>query len=250
MESGTVGLALALAFAAVALVYAAVGQAGGSGYMAAMALAGLAAPAMKTTALALNIVVALIGTAMFLRAGRLDWRGFWPFAVTGVPASWLGGAVHLPEAVYFPLVGAVLVLSAVQMARSAWRPGPAAPVPAHAAPPLGPALLAGGIIGLVSGTTGTGGGVFLAPVLLALHWSSARQAAATTAAFNLVNSAAALIGARALWGEIPAALPVWLGAVGLGGLAGAWVGSRRLSERALRAVLAVLLLAAGIKLIW
>lgn len=239
---------LALAFAAIATLYAAVGQAGASGYIAVMALAGFTPLAMKTTALALNLVVAGIGSVLFLRAGRVAWRSLWPFVLAGIPFSLLGGAIHLPEGVYFPLVGTVLVLSAIQMARSALRPG-TAPPDATVPPPLLPALLTGAGIGLLSGTTGTGGGVFLAPVILAMRWGTPRQTAATTALFNLVNSAAALLGARAAWDHLPDALPLWCLAVAAGGLLGALVGSRFLSDRWLRGLLAALLLVAGVRLI-
>ena len=243
------GLLLPLTFLFTALAYAAVGQAGATGYIAIMGLAGFAPLAMKTTALALNLVVAGIGTALFLRAGRLSWRNVWPFAALGFPFSMLGGAVHLPEAAYFPVVGAVLVVSAVQMARTAFgrrSVGADAPV----APPLVAALATGAIIGFVSGTTGTGGGVFLAPVILTMNWGTARQTAATTAVYNLMNSGAALIGAAGSWDEIPAALPLWLGFVAVGGCLGAFVGSRYLSDRWLRGLLALLLFVSGLRLIW
>lgn len=214
-----------------------------------MGLAGFAPLAMKTTALALNLLVASIGTVMFLRAGRLSWRNIWPFAILGFPFSLLGGAVHLPDRVYFPVVGIVLILSALQMARTAFRSRPTTSeisVP----PPFMAALATGAIIGFVSGTTGTGGGVFLAPIILAMNWGTARQTAATTAVYNLMNSAAALIGANAAWDYLPSALPVWLVAVAAGGSVGAWIGSRYLSGRWLRGVLAALLLVSGVKLVW
>ena len=231
------------------MVYAAVGQAGASGYIAIMGLAGFSPLAMKTTALSLNLVVAAIGTALFLRAGRLSWRNVWPFAILGFPFSMLGGALHLPERVYFPLVGVVLILSAFQMARTALsgkRTGVEAPV----TPPFMAALATGAVIGFVSGTTGTGGGVFLAPIILTMHWGTARQTAATTAVYNLMNSIAALIGAYAAWDHIPSTLPAWLVAVAVGGTIGAYIGSRYLSDRWLRGILSMLLFMSGIKLVW
>ncbi|WP_228156701.1 sulfite exporter TauE/SafE family protein [Fuscovulum blasticum] len=240
---------LTLAFLLIALVYAAVGQAGASGYIAAMALAGFAPLAMKATALALNLLVASIGTALFLRSGRVSRRNVWPFAILGFPFSMLGGAVHLPEGLYFRVVGIVLLLSSLQMARGALSGPPAQPAP-PVAPPFAAALATGAVIGFISGTTGTGGGVFLAPVILAMNWGTARQTAATTAVYNLVNSGAALIGAQATWPQLPAALPVWLLAVAVGGTAGALLGSRYLSDRWLRGLLALLLLVSGLKLVW
>ncbi|WP_246100414.1 hypothetical protein [Cereibacter sediminicola] len=67
-------VALAAAFLLIAALYASVGQAGASGYLAVMALAGFAPAAMKATALALNLAVAGIGTVLFLKAGRVGWR--------------------------------------------------------------------------------------------------------------------------------------------------------------------------------
>lgn len=236
------------AFLLIALVYAAVGQAGASGYIALMALLDFPPGAMKPTALALNLLVAAIGSFQFLRTRRLSWQNVYPFALLGFPFSLLGGAVHLPERIYHPVVGVVLLVSAFQMARSSFfGRGRTSPVPV--APPFWAALATGAAIGFVSGTTGTGGGVFLAPVILAMNWGTARQTAATTAVYNLMNSAAALLGAHATWGEIPAALPWWLAAVAAGGSVGAFLGSRHLSERWLRGTLGLLLLVAGLKLL-
>ena len=240
---------LAVAFFLIALIYASAGQAGASGYIAIMALLGFAPLAMKMTALALNLLVAAIGTAMFLKSGRLSWRSVWPFAILGFPFSLLGGAVQLPADIYYPVVGVVLVLSAAQMARTALRrSGVSADLPTD--PPFIPALATGAIIGFISGTTGTGGGVFLAPVILAMNWGTARQTAATTAVYNLMNSAAALLGAYAWWDQIPSALPGWLIAVAVGGSLGAFIGSRYLPELWLRIILAVILFASGVRLLF
>ena len=236
---------LTAAFLVVATVYAAVGQAGASGYIAVMAIAGFGAMAMKTTALALNLLVALIGTALFLTNGRLSWRNVWPFALLGFPFSLLGGATHLSEHVYYPVVGLVLILSGILMVRSVLKRNSRFDMEEERGPPFAAALATGAIIGFVSGTTGTGGGVFLAPVILAMRWGTVRQTAATTAVYNLLNSAAALLGAYASWGEIPREIPLWLLAAGFGGAVGALVGSRYLSDRWLRGILALLLLTAG-----
>lgn len=239
---------LAVIFLLVAVLYASVGQAGATGYLAAMGLFHLAPHTMKTTALALNLLVAAIGTWQFSRQGLLSWRTFYPFGVLGIPFSLIGGAVQIPAHVYYPLVGVVLLISAGQMFRAAVRKGSDSDLPpVH--PPFIPALLTGAVIGFVSGTTGTGGGVFLAPAILVMNWVSVRRTAAVTAAYNLLNSAAALIGAYSILGALPHALPLWLAAVGIGGAAGSFIGSRYLPESALRYILAVILLVSGIKLV-
>ena len=85
-------LLTALIFAA-AVLYSSVGHAGASGYLAAMALCGVAPEVMKPTALTLNIAVALITTARFYRAGHFSWSLSWPFIVSSVPLAFVGGAI-------------------------------------------------------------------------------------------------------------------------------------------------------------
>ncbi|WKW52207.1 sulfite exporter TauE/SafE family protein [Rhodomicrobium lacus] len=244
----SVEASLSVLFLIVAALYASVGQAGASGYLAAMGLFGFAPSAMKVTAIALNLLVAAIATFQFWRNGLMSWRTFYPFAVLGFPFSFLGGAVHIPTHLYYPAVGVVLLLSATQMIRSAMKRRPEVGITAE--PPFFPALIAGALIGFVSGTTGTGGGVFLAPVILAMGWVSVRRTAAVCAAYNLLNSAAALAGAHAILNSIPAAFPMWLLMVGIGGLIGSFIGSRHLPESASRYILAAILFASGVKLVF
>jgi uncharacterized membrane protein YfcA len=150
--------ALAILFLLIAFLYASVGQAGATGYLAAMAPFHLAPATMKITALSLNLVVASIGTYRCWRGGYLSLRAFYPFGVLGIPFSLVGGAAQMPSRYYYPVVGAILLLSGLQMVRSAvLRADKEIPPPER--PPLLGALIAGGVIGFVSGTTGTGGGL-------------------------------------------------------------------------------------------
>lgn len=235
---------LSIIFGITAALYASVGQAGGTGYVAVMGLLNYGPDVIKPTALALNILVAGIGCWRFARAGLLTWRSYYPFAILGAPFSVIGGATHLPAALYQPIVGILLLLAAVQMVRSA---ASAAQKDRQAAstPPFLPSLLAGAGIGFVSGVTGVGGGIFLAPLVLTFGWIETRQASAVSAVFNLLNSVAALAGVWATMPGFAAALPWWFVAVGLGGFLGSWLGVRYLPPVALRYILALLLLAAG-----
>lgn len=239
---------LAIVFFVTAALYGSVGQAGASGYLAVMGLAGLDHMVMKPTALALNVLVAAIGAVQFSRAGLFSWRAFYPFGVLGFPFSLIGGAINLPGHAYYPAVGILLLLAAIQLIRSARGAPEEQEIPPRE-PPFLPALLAGAGIGFVSGVTGTGGGIYLGPVILIMHWVEARKAAAVTAAYNLLNSAAALVGAYATLNTLPKALPWWLMAAGIGGLIGTTLGSRYLPEKALRYVLAGILVISGAKLI-
>jgi uncharacterized protein len=235
-------------FTLVAILYAAVGQAGGTGYIAVMGLVGFAPDVIKPTALALNILVAAIGCARFYRAGLLTWRSYYPFAVLGAPFSLVGGAIHLPASIYQPVVGVLLLLAAFQMVRSA-RFAALRDESAPHQPPFMASMLVGGIVGFVSGITGVGGGIFLAPLVLSFGWVETRRASAVSTVFNLLNSAAALAGAWAMIPAFPAPLPWWLVSVGLGAVIGSWLGAHYLPPKVLRVILAVLLLVSGLRMI-
>jgi uncharacterized membrane protein YfcA len=234
----------AVLLALAALAYSAVGHAGASGYLAVMALLGIAPATMRPTALLLNLVVATIGTIQFARAGHFRWSLFWPFALTSIPAAFLGGRLALPESAYGVVVGGVLLFSAIRLAIAG------TPTERPSQPPrLGVALVAGAALGFLSGLTGVGGGIFLSPLLLLAGWANLRTTAATSVAFILVNSTAGLLGQLPIGEVWPPDLGYWIGAVVLGGGVGATLGSRRLSVPVLRWVLAAVLVVAGAKML-
>lgn len=242
-----VDLLLLAAFAAVAALYSSVGHAGASGYLGVMALAGLSAATARPNALLMNVAVAALATWRFGRVpGLFRWRLFWPFALGSVPASWLGGVTPLHERPFRLAVGLVLLFAAGRML---WR-APRVEAPLESAPPLLPSLLIGGAIGLLSGWVGVGGGIFLSPLLIGLGWASTRQASAVAAPFILVNSAAGLAGLGAAASAASPQLALWIPGVVFGGWIGASYGSRRGSSRALRRLLAAVLVLAGGKLLF
>ncbi len=229
-------------FFATSLLYSAVGQAGGSGYLAIMAAYGLPPAEMKPTALVLNVFVAVVATGRFYRAGHFVWSRFWPFALASVPCSFLGGRVPLSPVIYRPLVGGALLYAAWKLLRAPASDPDVRPLP------QGPALISGGVIGLVSGLTGIGGGIFLTPLLLSTGWASARQAAGISAVFILVNSIAGLLGHMSSMQSLPPALPLWASAAVIGGWLGAGYGSQRVNARAFRVLLVLVLIIGGLRL--
>lgn len=227
----------------VAVVYASVGQAGASGYIAVMSLGGLAPSFIKPAALTLNTLVALIAAAQFHRDGHFSWRLFWPFAVLSVPLAMLGGAVSLPSRVFSILVGCLLLVSALSFVV---RPSGAT---GGRPPRRAVAMGVGALLGLVAGLTGTGGGIFLTPLLLGMRWADTRQAAAASAPFVLLNSLAALAGTVGAARALPSSVVPLAVAAMVGGIVGAWLGSRHLPHAVIARALAVVLLIAGGKLI-
>lgn len=245
---GTTELLLTGAFFVAAILYSSVGHAGASAYLAAMGLVGLAPATMRPTALALNILVASIVTVRFHLAGQVAWRSVLPFVLSSIPLAFIGGGLTLPTAVYKPLAGVVLLVAAGRLAWTSVRAA-AAEEPSPRVPFV-PAVGIGGVIGLLSGLVGTGGGIFLTPLLLFARWSGARAAAGISAAFILANSISGLLGNVAAVASLPPALPIWLLTVAAGGLVGAEIGARRLGTVGLRRALAVVLVVAGLKLIF
>ena len=227
----------------VAFLYSSVGHAGASGYIAVMSLFSMAPEVIKPTALILNILVACIGTWQFWRAGHFSWQLFWPFAVLATPMAFLGGRINLPTHVFKMLLGAVLLFSA---ARFLFRPTNDAVVRAPSRPV---AISLGAGLGLLSGLTGTGGGIFLTPLLLVMRWARAKSAAAVSALFILVNSASGLLGNFSSTRSVPSFAVVLAVAAVMGGTAGSYIGSRRLDHAAIKRLLAIVLLIAGAKLI-
>jgi uncharacterized membrane protein YfcA len=235
---------LAAAILLVAFLYSSVGHAGASGYIAVMSLASLAPSVIKPTALALNILVACIGTWQFWRAGHFSWRLFWPFALLSIPLAFLGGYLSLPPHLFKLLVGVILLFSAVYFFVES-KPDEVVKEPSR---PL--AIGVGGALGLLAGLTGTGGGIFLTPLLLFMRWARTKTASATSALFILVNSVAGLLGNAASTKQIPSfVVPLAVAAV-VGGTAGAYFGSRRFSPRLIKRLLSVVLVIAGLKLIF
>ena len=242
MTPETEAVVLAALFFAAALLYSSVGHAGASAYLAAMALVGVVPATMRPIALVLNLFVASIVIVRFTRAEHLPWRNLVPLAVGSVPMAFIGGSIDLPGEIYRPLVALVLVGGAIRLATAETalddeeRPGV----------PILAGIASGATIGLLAGLTGTGGGIFLTPLLVLAAWTGTRDAAGLSGAFILVNSIAGLAGLVSGGVSLPGALPLWIGSVAAGGLIGSWLGAARFSILSLRRALAlVLVLAAG-----
>jgi uncharacterized membrane protein YfcA len=244
----TLALLVALGLLAVAIAYSSVGHAGASGYIAVMTLAGIASPEIRPAALGLNLVVGGIGLVRFARAGHVAWRAVLPLVLTSAPMAWVGARLRLPEGVHDLALAAVLGVSALAlMGTAAGAPNRDASIAAPRVPWLA-GLATGAAIGLLSGITGTGGAIFLTPVLLAAGWAATRDASGISVAFVWANSLLGLLGLAQAGLQLPSAFPWWVVAVVAGALAGTQLGIRLLPVPALRRMLGAVLLVAAAKL--
>jgi uncharacterized protein len=248
MDPTDIALLSGLIFSA-ALLYTSVGHAGASGYIAAMALFGLAPAVMKPTALALNILVAGFATLSWTKNGRdLEWRALIPLVAASVPAAFVGGAVQLNDQTYRILIGLMLLAASLKFIG---RPQSTTPEPESPARiPLVLGLATGAGVGLLSGLTGTGGGIFLSPILLMAGWASTRQASALVAPFILANSIAGLLGNASALQFLPSELKWFVPAALLGAFVGTRIGTRWVSSRTLQQLLGAVLLIAAAKFLF
>ena len=227
-----------------AALYTSVGHAGASAYIALMAIFGIAPAVMRPTALALIVLVASFTSFRYMRAGLFRWRTVWPFLLGAIPFAFLGGAVQLPGAYYRPLVGVVLLIGG---ARLLW-PSDLTTNREPRDPPIWAGAVCGIGTGFLSGLTGTGGGIFLSPLLLFVGWSATKPASGVAAVFILCNSIAGLLGNVAIVKALPPDLPTYAAAVALGAVLGTTLGIRWSTPVILKALGAVLIIA-GLKLI-
>lgn len=243
MDIQTVAMIAAL-MALGAMLYTSVGHAGASAYLAIMALFAVAPETMRPTALVLNVIVAGFATWRFVSAGQFSARLLIPFVVGAIPAAFLAGRLQLPGDIYRPVVAAVLLIAAVRLL---W------PRPIKEAHELKPphvlvAVGAGAAIGALSGLTGTGGGIFLSPLILLMAWEGPRKTSGVSAAFILCVSISGLLGNLSSVGRLPAELPIFIVAVMIGAIVGTRVGISRLEPKRLMQALGVVLVIASAKL--
>jgi hypothetical protein len=238
-------LAICGLFFAVAMLYSSVGHGGASGYLAILSFFPIAPKSMSTTALILTLLVSAIAFISFYRAGHFSAPLTWPFLVASVPAAFLGGMIHVPRQIYSLLLAGALFFAAFRLIVE-FKPA-ASEITKF--PNLFVTLPAGAAIGLISGIVGVGGGIFLSPLILLMHWADVKKTSATSAGFILVNAVAGLAG-RFLRGNFEIGLLApFLAAAVFGGLVGSYFGANFFSGRTLRRALGVVLIIAAYKLI-
>jgi uncharacterized protein len=249
LDFNSLEITLTLLFFVVAILYSSVGHAGASGYLAAMALLGFAPEQMRPTALALNILVGSIGLFRFYRAGFIDVKKVLPFVVTSAPCAFFAAKYPIAKEHYSVLLGLFLICAALAVFKSAYvlKQQENEYTLRKIAWPL--AAIAGAMIGIISGFTGSGGAIFLTPLLLFAHWAHTREASGISVAFVFINSLTALAGLWKAGHSLPSALPLWLSAVAMGALIGTQLGIHRLPVRGLRYALSLVLLIAATKML-
>lgn len=227
----------------VAFMYAAVGHGGASGYLALMALFSFAPDTMKPTALLLNLFVAAISFIHYAKSGYFNKKLFLSFAIASIPLAFVGGLIEVDAAIYKKVLAALLIFAILKMLNVFGKESDTIKDVK-----IWQGLSIGGIIGFFSGLIGIGGGIILSPVILLMKWGKMKEAAAVSALFIWVNSAAAMGGQLSSGVKIDAQAFLLVGIAVIGGFLGGYLGSKKFNNQGLRYMLAVVLFIACIKL--
>jgi uncharacterized protein len=244
---------LLLSFFIIALIYSSVGFAGGSSYLAMLALMGVSFQLVRTTALFCNILVAVGGVIIYHKSDKLDLKKTWPLVVSSVPLAYLGGLCPIQQKEFFFLLGIVLALASLllwlQPEKNLTRSNPH-----YDTIPF--KIFVGGGLGLLSGLVGIGGGIFLSPILHFIRWDEPKRISAAASLFILVNSIGGLLGQlqQLTTSDTPSNFDwnfLWplLVAVFIGGQIGSRLGAQKFNPVYIKRITAVLVLVAGTKIL-
>lgn len=226
----------------IAFLYSSVGHGGASGYLAFMGLIGFDTLFMKSTALTLNLFVSGIAFLFYRQSGYFRSKLFWPFVLTSVPLAFIGAQILINPKIYKIILGIFLLFATVRMV---FQPRKTILVMPFS---YSLALFIGAVLGLLSGMIGIGGGIILSPLIILLGWANVKEAAAISAPFIFLNSFSGIIGLLVKGFHLPPELLGWIMVVVTAGMLGSYLGSRKLSLKEVRYVLALVLGMAGFKL--
>lgn len=237
-----------VSFFAVAVVYSSVGFGGGSSYLALLTFTTLSFIDIRSTALLCNIMVVSGSVLLFIKNKQLHLKKVFPLVIASIPMSFVGGYLKIQQEIFFIVLGVTLLLAAFFM----WFSTTVKQKNHEATATMAKNVLYGAGIGLVSGMVGIGGGIFLSPLLFLTKWDTSKKIAATASFFILVNSISGLIGQSQHpnfainWNFLALVLPIVL----VGGQIGVRLNIQFLSPQSIRRFTVVVVVIAGIRILW
>ena len=229
----------------MAMLYSSVGHGGASGYLALMALFNFSPEFMRPSALVLNIFVASIALFSYTRSRHFRLKLLFPFIITSVPFAFIGGLITVNPKAYKIILGIFLIIAIVRMIYSQMNQNEELN---QINKPL--AYIIGIILGFLSGLIGIGGGIILSPVIILLKWGTMKETASVSAAFILVNSISGLTGQLSQGMQFAPEIGYMLASAIFGGLLGSYLGSYKITDKALKYALSAVLAFASYKLLF
>ncbi len=235
---------LTLLLFSAALLYSSVGHGGGSAYLSLFHIVGEDPHRAASNALLLNLAVSSVALLNFRK--YFSPKHALPFVITSVPAAYIGGSLNVAGGTVRLITGILVFLAGVRMLV---RFSPLGHVKGMGTVKrITLSGLSGAVLGMAAGVIGIGGGIFLSPVLMLLGYDS-KETAAVSSFFIMVNSASGLVArSHSVPPDITGAL-AWIPAVLVGGFLGSALGAYTFKRSTVRALLGVVLLVAGAKLV-
>ena len=185
-----------IGIALIAFLYSIVGHAGASGYIACMVIFDKPVSLIKPTALILNLAASTLNSIRFCGDGHLKKNIFFnfliPILLVSIPSTIVGGNLNITDTLLRYFLSLILFLSGIRFLITSLIIKNNT-ITDYKLPSKIVIFFTGSILGLLSGITGTGGGIFLTPLSILLKWMPLKTTAAASSVFIFFNSLVGII---------------------------------------------------------
>jgi uncharacterized membrane protein YfcA len=183
---------LSILFFITAILYSSVGFGGGSTYLALLLIWGIPYYIVPIIALLCNIIVVSGNSYNYIRAKNYNFKLLAPFLIGSIPFAFFGGTLLIQKEIFEILLFLVLSVAGFLLLINNKSYDDKYLIIKKINFLI--AIFVGAILGLVSGTVGIGGGIFLSPILFLLKAEKPRIIATTASLFILINSIFGILG--------------------------------------------------------
>ena len=185
-----------IGIALIAFLYSIVGHAGASGYIACMVIFDKPVSLIKPTALILNLAASTLNSIRFCGDGHLKkytlFNFLIPILLVSIPATIVGGNLNITDTLLRYFLSLILFLSGIRFLITSLIIKNNT-ITDYKLPSKIVIFFTGSILGLLSGITGTGGGIFLTPLSILLKWMPLKTTAAASSVLIFFNSLVGII---------------------------------------------------------
>ena len=233
---------LSILFFITAILYSSVGFGGGSTYLALLLIWGIPYYIVPIIALLCNIIVVSGNSYNYIRAKNYNFKLLAPFLIGSIPLAFYGGTLLIQKEVFEILL--FLILSVAGFLLLINNKSYEDKYLIIKKINFFAAIFVGAILGLVSGTVGIGGGIFLSPILFLLKAEKPRVIATTASLFILINSIFGILGQltkELVFNEIINYWTLFLFVL-IGGLIGNYINLKIFSNRVLTIITSFLVI--------
>ena len=233
---------LSILFFITAILYSSVGFGGGSTYLALLLIWGIPYYIVPIIALLCNIIVVSGNSYNYIRAKNYNFKLLAPFLIGSIPLAFFGGTLLIQKEIFEILLFLVLsVAGFLLLINNKYYDDKYLIIKKIN---FFIAIFVGAILGLVSGTVGIGGGIFLSPILFLLKAEKPRIIATTASLFILINSIFGILGQltkELVFNEIINYWTLFLFVL-IGGLIGNYINLKIFSNRVLAIITSFLVI--------